>query len=62
MTLESQNRALNKLREARAIIGSVLDEEIGEEPNEARYDIFSADGAFRSDIFDQIDYKCEVDK
>ena len=51
MTLESQNRALNKLREARAIIGSVLDEEIGEEPNEARYDIFSAD----SDLLEAIE-------
>ncbi len=51
MTLENQNRALNKLREARAIIGTVLDEVMGEEPNEARYDIFSAD----SDLLEAIE-------
>ena len=44
MTLENQKRALNKLREARDIIVSVLDEEIGEEPYEARYNILYADG------------------
>lgn len=51
MTLENQNRALNKLREARAIIETVLDEVMGEEPNEARYDIFSAD----SDLLEAIE-------
>ena len=51
MTLENQNRALNKLREARAIIETVLDEVMCEEPNEARYDIFSAN----SDLLEAIE-------
>ena len=45
MTLENQSRALYKLRDARAIIETVLDEVIGEEPNEARCDLFSANYA-----------------